>query len=293
MVLAIMQSLDPLRSLCCITALLVSLTPLAASGEDPTAADLCRQAQQAFDQGDGPKANQLLERAEKLDVRSPLPKLVRGQILARENKHREAVAELDRAIGLDAQLAAAYNLRGSEHFKLGQIDASIADWDRYLKLEPAQEPGHWQRGIAYYYAGRYDEGARQFAAYQNVDHNDVENAVWRFICMARSDGVDKARQALLKIDHDPRVPMMEIYALFAGRAQPADVLRAAEAGDPTPQQLHERLFYAHLYLGLYYEVTGDAKQAREHIQLAAEKYSTPGYMGDVARVHWQLLQKRP
>jgi lipoprotein NlpI len=104
--------------------------------------------------------------------------------------------------------------------------------------------------------------------------------------------VEKARQSLLKIDHDPRVPMMKIYDLFAGRAQPADVLHAAEAGSPTPQQLHERLFYAHLYLGLYYEATGDAKQAREHIQLAAEKYFTPGYMGDVARVHWQLLQKR-
>ena len=70
-------------------------------------------------------------------------------------------------------------------------------------------------------AGKYDAGAKQFAAYQTVDSNDVENAVWRFLCMARAHGVDEARKSLLKVKHDARVPMMEIYALFAGQAKPA------------------------------------------------------------------------
>jgi lipoprotein NlpI len=276
--------------LCRAAALFILSMPLAARGE-PATAGLCREARQAYEQGDRAAAYKTLDRAEAGETASPLPKFVRGQFLAQENRHREAIGQLDRAIKLDERLAAAYNLRGSEHFKLGQIVAAIDDWDRFLKLEPAQEPGHWQRGIAYYYAGRYDEGARQFAAYENVDHNDVENATWRFICMARSQGVKAAHKSLLKIDHDARVPMMEIYALFAGRAGPKDVLAAAEAGSPSPAELRQRMFYAHLYLGLYAEATGDAKQAREHIDLAAGKYSTSGYMGDVARVHAALLDK--
>ena len=84
--------------------------------------------------------------------------------------------------------AEAFDQRGSERFMLGQIAESIADFDRYLQLRPDQEPWHWKRGISYYYAGRYDEGRRQFEGYQTVDDNDVENAVWRYLCMARSAG---------------------------------------------------------------------------------------------------------
>ena len=47
-------------------------------------------------------------------------------------------------------------------------------------LRPDQEPAHWKRGISYYYAGRFDEGRKQFEGYQTVDDNDVENAVWRY-----------------------------------------------------------------------------------------------------------------
>jgi len=39
----------------------------------------------------------------------------------------------------------------------------------------------------------------QFEGYENVDTNDVENAVWHFMCVARKDGVEKARAGLLKI----------------------------------------------------------------------------------------------
>ena len=73
-------------------------------------------------------------------------------------------------------------------------------------------------------AGQYAAGRKQFEGYQTVDSNDVENAVWRFLCMAHSDGVAAARDDLLKIKHDRRVPMMEIYAMFAGRTTPDQVL---------------------------------------------------------------------
>ena len=121
-----------------------------------------------------------------------------------------------------------------------------------------------------------------------MNPNDVENAVWHFLCVARTNGIEKARVALIPIKGDARVPMMEVHALFANKLKPEDVLKAAHAGNPPQLQLNRQLFYAHLYLGLYYEVLGDDERARENITQAAGRYRTDDYMGDVARVHLQL-----
>ena len=121
--------------------------------------------------------------------------------------------------------------------------------------------------------------------------NDVENAVWHFLCAARADGVEKARKGLIPIEGDGRVPMAQVHQLFAGKAKPEDVLAAAQAA-PAQGRASEPLFYAHLYLGIYFEALGDAKQARDYIFKAAERADQNGYMGDVARVHAEILRKR-
>ena len=85
---------------------------------------------------------------------------------------------------------------------------------------------------------------------------------------------------------------MVIYDLFAGRAKPEEVLAAVREGDPPSRELTTRLFHAHLYLGLYYDATGDTKKALEHLEQAAEDQGIGRYMGDVARVHRQLLSNK-
>src|SRR5204863_2991600 len=112
---------------------------------------------------------------------------------------------------------------------------------------------HWQRGISCYYAGRYDDGRKQFELHQTVNPNDVENAAWHFLSVARSAGLAKARASLLPVSGDSRVPMTQIYALFAGKAKADDVLAAAQGGYASPAKLNRHLFYSHLYVGLYYE----------------------------------------
>ena len=214
----------------------------------------------------------------------------RGTLYEQQRRHEEAVADFDRAIELDPQMADAYGHRGSEQFTLGRFADSIADFDREIALEPRRKAGHWKRGIAYYYAGRYDEGRKQFEGYQTVDNNDVENAVWRFLCTARNDSVASARADLLIIKKDRRVPMMEIYAMFAGQATPDDVLTAAGASNPAPDELKHRLFYAHLYLGLYHDATGDTARTKKHLRAAVER-KIGHYMWDVAKVHADLLAK--
>ncbi|MEX2560240.1 MAG: tetratricopeptide repeat protein, partial [Pirellulales bacterium] len=209
----------------------------------------------------------------------------RAGLLDRMDEHERAIADYDKLIELDPDQAELYDLRGSARFKLGRIEPSITDFDKAIELAPQREREHWKRGISYYYAGRYDEGRRQFEGYQTFDDNDVENAVWRYLCMAKSEGVERARRSLLKIKDDRRVPMMQVYALFAGQCEPDDVIEAARAGDPGAEELKGRLFYAHLYLGLYFDAGGDATRAREHIATAAGEHRIGHYMWHVARVH--------
>ena len=80
--------------------------------------------------------------------------------------------------------------------------------------------------------------------------------------------------------------------MFAGKAKPEDVLAAAEAGGPDERELRNRLCYAELYLGLYFEAKGEAEKSLGHIRKAAKDYSMPHYMGEVARVHLRARTKQ-
>jgi lipoprotein NlpI len=273
-----------------LLALLALILP--ASARDPRPDDLLRQAEEALKAKDHDKARELLTQAIKADPQSARPYFLRALVQDQTGQRDAALADVDRVLQLDPKMVEALDLRGVIRFKRGDAVGAVADFDRYLAVRPEARNGHWRRGIALYYAGQFAEGMKQFEGYQNVDTNDVENAAWHFLCAARKDGVEKARAGLLKIGKDARVPMMEVYALYRGDVRPEAVLQAAEAGVVPDAERKGRLFYAHLYLGLYYEVTGDAKRAREHLGLAAEKYRIGHYMGDVARVHVELLDRK-
>jgi lipoprotein NlpI len=270
-----------------------ALVPLALSAADAAKAkQLLSQAQAAYSAGKPDEALKFATDAVTADPQNAEALYVRARLHEARNDHAKAVADYSEVIKLTPDAAGLYQRRGTEHFKLGNIKESIADFDKFISLAPGQEPHHWQRGISYYYAGRFEEGRKQFESHQTVNQNDVENAVWHFLCIARKDGVDKARAALIKIESDRRVPMMQIYALYAGKGTVSDVMDAVRAGNPGAGELNFRQFYANLYLGLYYEVTGEAKAAKEHITKAAKDYKLDHYMWDVARVHADRLASK-
>jgi lipoprotein NlpI len=233
-------------------------------------------------------ANRAVERAPK-DARAYF---FRGIVRGAAHKSDEAVADFDKCLELDPKMAESYQQRGGEYFKLAKINQSLVDFDKFLEMRPDERPGHWQRGISLYYAGKYKEGAEQFKAGDKVFADDVENAVWHYLCNEKVVGAGKARAALLKIGTDKRVPMMVVYDLFAGKAKPEDVIAAVDTGNPKEPEVKSRQFYSHLYLGLYYDSTGDKKKAMEHLQKAGADKAIGGYMGDVARVHVQLMRTK-
>lgn len=175
--------------------------------------------------------------------------------------------------------------RAVDEFERGRIESSVAAFDELVKVAPRAMPQLWQRGIALYYAGRFDDCRKQFEAHRTVNPNDVENAAWHFLCVARAETPQKAKAALLPVGPDARVPMREVYELYRGAMTPDQVLRAA-GSNPSGQ------FYGNLYVGLYYEATGDAARARTVLEVAAQDRFAPlgGYMHMVATVHVARLQ---
>jgi lipoprotein NlpI len=176
--------------------------------------------------------------------------------------------------------------RGVEMFFEAKPKESVEAFDALLKLEPQAKPELWQRGLSLYYAGDFKGGREQFETHQTFNTNDVENAAWHFLCVAKAESVEAARKLLIPIEGDARVPMKQVHELFAGKAKPEDVLKAAETGEGNDLRNHR--CYAHLYLGLYFESIGEDAKAKEHMVKAATDYKMDHYMGKVAQVHVKL-----
>jgi len=209
---------------------------------------------------------------------------------AQRGEHDRSIRLLTRATEQPSAPPLCWYLRGRENFRAGQIDQSAADFDKYVQLEPQAENRLWERGISYYYAGQFAKGAKQFEDYQKFHDQDVENSVWRYLCVARESGVEKAKATLLPITNDLRVPMMQIYGLYQGKLKPEDVLSFARKDSPNRELENQRLFYANLYVGLWHEVGSQADEAKEYI-LTAEKHKIAHYMWDVAHVHADRLRQ--
>ena len=175
-----------------------------------------------------------------------------------------------------------YIQRGMVYFKLGSIAAAIGDFDRAEHFHPALTPYLWQRGLAYYYAERFVDGAKQFEVDLTVNKHDVEETVWRYLCQAQLEGTQVARASLLPVRNEARPVMAWVYKLFAGACEAEMVLaQYRDAG-------RREQFYSHLYVGLYYEAERDALRARQYITQAAAMQLVDDYMGWVAMVHQHL-----
>jgi len=231
----------------------------------------------------------LSDRAISSDPTNAQSLLLRARLLERARRFDDGIRDLTVVLKLDPTSAAVCQGRGELNFKAGHFKESVADFDHVIELAPRQAPHHWQRGISLYYAKRFTDGRLQFELHQTVNPNDVENAAWHFLCAARERGVTNARASMVKTGRDARIPMEEINELYRGTGTVESVLGAAKRA-AEEANVRDALFYAHLYLGLYFDVLDNSAKAREHIMKAAGEFSSEHYMGDVARVHAQLLK---
>jgi lipoprotein NlpI len=234
----------------------------------------------------------LTKKAAELDPKNPGVHFAAGTAHAALRQHDAAVAAFTEVLKLEPKSLAARDRRGDAHLKSGKFKEAVEDFDAYLKERPKDGPDHWRRGLALYYAGRFKDGATQFNAAEGNAREDVENSAWHYLCNARATTPKKAREELIPVTKDARVPMNKILDLFGGKLKPKDVLDAAEGAKLMGEPLKSARFYANLYVALYYESEGDAKKCLEHMTEAVEKYKIGDYMWDVANVHLKVLKAK-
>lgn len=148
---------------------------------------------------------------------------------------------------------------GMEAFAAGKVDEAIRLYDGVIASNPAAKPYLWQRGLALYYAGRFADGAEQFAADVAVNPNDTEEQIWHLLCLAQiKGGLDGARPFKLEVGTDRRPVMRAVQKLFltGDKADEQQLESIAREGDIGSR------FYASLYLSLFFESLGDADTAR-------------------------------
>jgi lipoprotein NlpI len=234
----------------------------------------------------------LAKRAAELDPKNPAIPFAAGTAHDKLRQNADAVKAFSDVLKLEPKAIVALDRRGDAQLKLGNFKEAIEDFDAFLKERPKFAPDHWRRGIALYYAGRFKDGTAQFDLHRKVNPEDVENSAWHYLCNARANTPKKAREDLIPVTKDTRVPMKEVMELFAGKIKPADVLDAAEKAKLDDEDRKEARFYANLYVALFYESEGDAKKCLEHMTAAVEKYEIGHYMWDVGAIHLKLLKKK-
>jgi lipoprotein NlpI len=166
----------------------------------------------------------------------------------------------------------------------GQSDKSLPYFDRVVELRPETAAENWQRGIAQCTSGQFERGAEQFKLHHDVNPDDVENSAWYFLCIAKTQGLEAARQTVIPSRGDRRQPMMSVLKMLKGEIEPEDVLKSAvDASVPEPSRPMAQ-FYADLYVGLYYDSLGNAEQAAKFLE-RSQTYGRSGYMVRTAKVY--------
>ena len=220
------------------------------------------------------------------------------EVLAKDDDAK-AVELLTEMIALSPQSARLYYLRAVSNFNTGKFRQSVDDFDQLIKLQPSRSDSLWERGISCYFAGDYDAGAKQFLDYQNYHDQDVENSVWRYLCLAKSKGVATARETLIPIKRDPRPGLLESLELYRGNVTPEKLLADMEKSDLTGEAKAGYRFYTLLYVGLYYDAEGKDDMAIGYLAQAADpklleagSSRISGYMWTTAKIAHDEIVKR-
>jgi lipoprotein NlpI len=220
----------------------------------------------------------------------PISPEARSAMIATFEKTR---TEADDAVAREPSNTDWLTRRGDARLFLGDTKGAVADFEKEISIDASHDAPHWRLGIAYYFAGEFAKSARQFEKYHAYDGRDRENGVWQFLANARVVGIEKARAAMLEYTRFDREPFPALYEMFSGKKTGAEVL--AEMEKKGLGEDAAVMFFANYYVGLNEDLLGRKDSAREHLARAVAcafksgARGGPGYMGQVARLHYEAM----
>ncbi len=116
----------------------------------------------------------------------------RGGMDSALGRHTEAIADFDAALRLDNNLPSAYVNRGVEYLRLGRLDEAAADLTKAIELNPRHAGALANRGLVYIRAGRLPEALRDLDASIALKADDADSRLWRGVVELRLERSDAA-----------------------------------------------------------------------------------------------------
>ena len=121
-----------------------------------------------------------------------LAHLNRGKDLFAESKFDEAIAEFDKAIAINRNLAETYNYRGLAYVYKGDYDQAIADYTEAVRLNPNNGVAYLNRGAMYSEKGEYDRAIADYTSAIRIDPNYAMAYINRGNTYAEKSDYDRA-----------------------------------------------------------------------------------------------------
>lgn len=88
--------------------------------------------------------------------------------------------DFTRAIELSPKMAAAYNYLGLYLLLEDDYDSSVDAFNAVLELDADYDYARLNRGLAFYYSGRYSEAQRDLTAFYQADKSDPYRVLWLY-----------------------------------------------------------------------------------------------------------------
>jgi TolB-like protein/class 3 adenylate cyclase len=178
------------------------------------------------------EARRLARRAIELDKDDPMVLAMAGQTLSFVAEEVEAgAAFLARAISLNPNLAAARYWNGFTLTYLGEVDAAIDQFNVALRLSPLEPRiflAHAGMAMAYFLAGRYDDGSLSAKIAVQQQPNFLLAYRAAMACHAMAGRVEEARRVCaLALQMDPTQRISDIKNRTPFRT--IDIEKLAEA----------------------------------------------------------------
>lgn len=263
----------------------------------------CQQTQESAKADSKPASKEKADASDTQTAEASTPKslsdmtllelLREGDNAIKENRIPDAKAAMTEARGREKISGGAKMDIARILFAAGEMKESSSVYDEVVEAIPQAKPQLWQRGLALYYADEFEKGVDQFESHQTYNSQDVENSVWHLLCQSNVTSVEEARKKMIKIERDSRIPMKQVFDMFAGTGSPEEVLKACEY-DPENVKPNSEIYHGLLYVGLFHEMMGDQKASNESMTEALKfKPWIRGLMGHVAEGHLRVRKAYP
>lgn len=88
--------------------------------------------------------------------------------------------DFTRAVEISPKMASAYNYLGLYLLLEDNYDSAIDAFNAVLELDPNYDYTRLNRGLAFYYSGRYNEAQRDLQRFYDADKSDPYRALWLY-----------------------------------------------------------------------------------------------------------------